>query len=191
MSGPFTFTDALIFAAEVHKGQKDKGGVDYIKHPLYLAHKIARKGGSNEAQMAAIMHDCVEDGKADHEEVYQLLSDQGCPESVIDALRLLTHVPSKEYIDRRAETFLSTGLANSEPDPKGYSRELAKEEEYLLYVAQASHNDIARMVKIEDLRHNSDIRRMKPSDMDGKSAKRIVKYSKALEILTGGKVGYV
>jgi len=31
----FTFTDALCIAAESHRGMTDKGGIDYVKHPLY------------------------------------------------------------------------------------------------------------------------------------------------------------
>jgi hypothetical protein len=192
MNGPFTFTDALIFAAEAHKGQKDRGGVEYIKHPLYVAHKVARKGGSNEAQMAAVMHDAIEDGSGgQYESSYRQLSRLGCPESVIDALSLLTHVTDEIFIAEKIEKLKLVLHPSDDNGDKDIWTPIAKEEEYLRYVAKLSHNDIARMVKIEDLRHNSDIRRIKPDEIDGKTAERVVKYGKALRMLNGGKFGYV
>ena len=188
----FTFTDALIFAARMHRGQKDRGGVDYIKHPLYLYHKIARRGGSNEAQMVAIMHDAIEDADYEKygspEKLYAELNEKGCPESVIEALKLLTHIPNKVSIEESLKRIMDNrGSQIQLPE----DIEAAKDEEYFSYVVKLSRNDMARMVKIEDLRHNGDIRRLKPNDINGKTASRIVKYGKALQLLTGGKFGYV
>jgi len=175
----FTFTDALVFAAEIHRGQKDKGGVDYIKHPLYLYHKIQRKGGSNEAQMAAILHDSIEDSEEDSEYLFEALEKSGCPESVLEALRLLTHIKDEYFIK---------SLEDEGVVPKNQIAEM----EYLNYIKSISKNDIARMVKIEDLRHNSDIRRLKPDQIGStKTVQRIMKYGKALQILNGGRFGYV
>ena len=59
----FIFANALIIIAERYSNEKDDAGVDIIKHPLHVYHKVKRKGGSNEAQITAILHDAVEDKK--------------------------------------------------------------------------------------------------------------------------------
>ena len=54
---------------------------------------------------------------------------------------------------------------------------------YLDYVAQIKLNELARRVKVADLRHNSDLSRIKnPSPKD---FARVEKYSAALKILEG------
>lgn len=58
------------------------------------------------------------------------------------------------------------------------------EEEYFDYVKRAGTNPISRAVKIADLTHNSDVRRLKnPTEKD---AKRLEKYAKAMLILQQG-----
>lgn len=53
---------------------------------------------------------------------------------------------------------------------------------YLEYVARLKSNELARAVKVADLRHNSDLSRIKnPSPKD---FARVEKYSAALKILT-------
>ena len=177
----FTFTDALIIAAEAHRGVKDDGGIDYIKHSLQIYHKIKRKGGSNEAQMTAILHDVLEDTNVTEQE----LIDKGVPESVIEALKLMKHVRDQKWVDERIEQYMELGVSS-----RSKANAKAKDEEYLNYIVRLSKNDIARMVKIEDLLHNGDLKRQ-PSTMDAEYlGSRLIKYGKALRILTGGKVGY-
>ena len=93
----FTYTDALIIAAEAHRGQKDGGGVDYIKHPLHIATKLKQRGFSNETQITGLLHDSIEDSDLTIEE----LREKGCPESVLDALVLLTHIRDQDFVDKR------------------------------------------------------------------------------------------
>ena len=178
----FTFTDALIIAAEAHRGTKDAGGVDYIKHPLYLAYKLKQKGFSNEIQMAALLHDVPEDTEVTLKD----LEDKGCPESVLEALALLTHVRDQEFVDTQKKYYIEQkGMSKREANAK------AKDDEYFKYVHKLSRNDIARAVKKEDLRHNGDIRRASDDVYENKYTwNRWAKYAKALKILTGGTVGY-
>ena len=56
-----------------------------------------------------------------------------------------------------------------------------KNEPYLDYIMKIKDNQLARKVKIADLKHNMDLTRIaNPSDKD---FKRVEKYKKALEIL--------
>lgn len=56
-----------------------------------------------------------------------------------------------------------------------------KNEPYLDYIMKIKNNQLARKVKIADLKHNMDLTRItNPSDKD---FKRVEKYKKALEIL--------
>lgn len=53
---------------------------------------------------------------------------------------------------------------------------------YLDYVAAIKHNSIATAVKLEDLKHNSDLSRL--DTVDKKALDRVLKYKKAIRILT-------
>ena len=52
---------------------------------------------------------------------------------------------------------------------------------YMEYVAKIRENDIARRVKLADLRHNSDITRL--DTVDRKSLDRVEKYAQAIRLL--------
>ena len=56
-----------------------------------------------------------------------------------------------------------------------------KDQEYFSYLKLIKDNSIAKKVKIEDLKHNSDLKRLRfvtQKDMD-----RVIKYKKALDYL--------
>ena len=52
---------------------------------------------------------------------------------------------------------------------------------YMEYVARIRENDIARRVKLADLRHNSDITRL--DSIDQKALDRVAKYAQAIRLL--------
>ena len=52
---------------------------------------------------------------------------------------------------------------------------------YLDYVARLGQNPIARIVKLADLRHNSDLTRL--DQVDERALTRVEKYQKAIELL--------
>ena len=54
---------------------------------------------------------------------------------------------------------------------------------YMDYVSAAAKNPVARAVKIADLKHNSDLTRMEPDEIDEWAMKRNEKYKKALALL--------
>lgn len=57
------YTDALILAARAHEGQLRKGtSIPYITHPVAVAGLVAHYGGDEDQQIAALLHDVLEDG---------------------------------------------------------------------------------------------------------------------------------
>ena len=57
-----------------------------------------------------------------------------------------------------------------------------KNDSYMDYVTRIKDNDIARTVKLADLRHNSDLTRM--DEIDQAALKRVEKYKAAMQLLT-------
>lgn len=79
----------ICFAA--HHGQTDKGGMPYALHPIHLAEQME----TEDEICAALLHDVVEDTPITFED----LRKEGVSETVLDALRLLTHDPQTPYMD--------------------------------------------------------------------------------------------
>ncbi len=124
---------------DAHKDDLDKGGYPYVFHPFYLAVQM----DDEDSVCTALLHDVIED----HGDKYSFdyLARVGFPESVIHALRLLTHAKGVPYMD--------------------YVRELAKD-------------PIARRVKLADLRHNTDTRRL-----NGERTGKYEQYLQAIRYL--------
>lgn len=59
---------------------------------------------------------------------------------------------------------------------------------YMEYVAKISENEIARTVKLADLRHNSDLTRL--DEIDDKARNRIEKYKAAIRLLSESKTSF-
>lgn len=91
-----TLERAIELAARAHAGQVDKGGQPYILHCL----RVMLQLDDNEARMAAVLHDIVEDTAV----TYADLVAEGFPEAVVEAVRVLTKQPGESRIDaaRRA-----------------------------------------------------------------------------------------
>jgi (p)ppGpp synthase/HD superfamily hydrolase len=82
---------ALQIAVEAHAGQKDKSGLPYAFHPI----RVMLRCKSDEAKIVALLHDVVEDTPV----TFDRLSAEGFSESVLSAVRLLTHDPAVSYED--------------------------------------------------------------------------------------------
>lgn len=133
---------AFETAQKVHAGQVDKGGVEYINHPLTVASNV---GDDISAIIVALLHDTVEDSAITFDELQEEIP---LTAEELDALRLLTHDDATPYLE---------------------------------YVAQIKTNALAATVKAADLRHNSDLSRIK--NPTAKDLERAAKYRYALEIL--------
>lgn len=84
---------ALHIATTAHQGQKDRDGEAYILHPL----TVGLMGRTDEERMAGFLHDVLEDSDITADQ----LLEQGIPDSVVNALQLLTHdhsIPYMQYV---------------------------------------------------------------------------------------------
>lgn len=82
---------ALKLCFEAHKDQKDKSGMPHVFHPFHLAEQME----TEDATVVALLHDVVEDTAYTLEDLAQT----GFGETVIQALTLLTHEASVDYMD--------------------------------------------------------------------------------------------
>ncbi len=81
---------ALALMCEKHKNQVDKAGMPYILHPFTVAMSMPDEITTT----IALLHDVVEDTDT----TFDSLSEQ-FPDTVIEALRLLTHDKDVSYED--------------------------------------------------------------------------------------------
>lgn len=81
---------AMKIAYEAHHGQVDKAGVPYIFHPIHLAEQM----DTEEECIVALLHDVVEDTNITFEQLEKEFSP-----TVIEALKLLTHDKSTDYME--------------------------------------------------------------------------------------------
>ena len=82
---------AMKLSFEAHKNKTDKGGVPYVYHPFHVAEQMT----TEETVITALLHDVVEDTNLTLDDIRA----QGFPESVIEALALLTHDDATPYLD--------------------------------------------------------------------------------------------
>ena len=82
---------AIKIATQCHKGQKDKGGVDYINHPL----KVSELCTHEISKCVAILHDVMEDGG----ETYDSLENKGVLHEIYSRVSTLTRSEDESYSD--------------------------------------------------------------------------------------------
>ena len=63
---------AVDYANQKHKLQKRKDGSPYIIHPLAVAQIVAEMGLDCDAILGALLHDCIEDTDASHEDIEKI-----------------------------------------------------------------------------------------------------------------------
>lgn len=82
-------TNAIILAAEMHKGQTDKGGNPYILHPL----RLMVKAQDERSRIVAVLHDIVEDTVVTLND----LRKRGFDEEVVSAVECVTRRDGETY----------------------------------------------------------------------------------------------
>ncbi len=61
--------EAVEYARLKHRDQKRKDGSPYIIHPLAVAEIVAEMGLDADAVLGALLHDCIEDTDASHDDI--------------------------------------------------------------------------------------------------------------------------
>lgn len=135
---------AADIACQLHKGQKDKAGVDYFTGHLSA---VAKMGNTWQEQVVGYLHDASEDTSNSVEEVLNLLDEklegplsEADREELATALRLLNHhlAPDRET-----------------------------------YIQRIKSNALATKVKLHDLTHNMDLSRIpNPTQKDCERVER-------------------
>ncbi len=85
------YDTALSYAAEMHSGQKRKGGEPYIVHPIAVAEMLLEKGYGIAYAVSALFHDLLEDTDADEKTIEEIGGKE-----VLTAVKLLTK--PKNYV---------------------------------------------------------------------------------------------
>ena len=81
-----------------HINQRRKDGSPYITHPLAVAQIVADMHLDSESIMAALLHDCIEDTDATHEEIAKLFSP-----AVAELVEGVTKLTRVQYISKEEE----------------------------------------------------------------------------------------
>lgn len=82
---------AIDIASSAHLGQTDRSGKPYILHPLRIMFNMT----SEDAKIAAVLHDVVEDT----DWTLDQLAEAGFSSTVVSTVDLLTHDDETEYFD--------------------------------------------------------------------------------------------
>ena len=82
---------AMQIAIKVHNGQVDKGGNDYINHPI----RVSENCSLDDDKIVALLHDTIEDGDITAE--YLIM--QGFPHDIVDAVLSVSRNKDEGYFD--------------------------------------------------------------------------------------------
>ena len=98
-----TLAKAIEIAKQAHADQVDKGGADYIGHPL----RVMAKGKTKDEMIVGVLHDVVEDT----DWTFEMLEAEGFSSEVIEALKCVTKLSEDEDYDSFIDRVLTNHLA--------------------------------------------------------------------------------
>jgi (p)ppGpp synthase/HD superfamily hydrolase len=84
-----TLEDAILLAAQAHRGQVEKAGQPIVLHALRVMFRME----SEHERMAAVLHDVIEDTPHTLDDLRAL----GYPDAVVTAVDCLTRRPGEPY----------------------------------------------------------------------------------------------
>ena len=103
---------AFDFAEQAHQGQKRKRGAPYIIHPLAVAQIIAEELHlDSESIIGALLHDCIEDTRATHEQIAKLFSPTVA--NLVEGVSKLTRIQYATKEDEQMENLRKMLIAMS------------------------------------------------------------------------------
>lgn len=85
--------DAYQLACRLHTSQVDKAGRPYIEHLTRVMLRVQAAGGDLNQQIAALLHDSIEDGKTSAEQLGRL----GVPSEAIELVMVLAKPKEQSY----------------------------------------------------------------------------------------------
>lgn len=91
--------DVYQLVCRLHTGQVDKAGRPYIEHLTRVMLRVQAAGGDLTQQIAALLHDAIEDGKVSAEQLLWL----GVPRDAIELVVKLTKRKGQSYEDYLAD----------------------------------------------------------------------------------------
>lgn len=100
-----TLARAIEIATEAHKGQVDKAGNEYIRHPL----RVMEMGKTEEEKIVGVLHDVVEDTDWS----FDMLEAEGFAPEIIAALKCVTKISENENYDSFIERVKKNPLATA------------------------------------------------------------------------------
>ena len=103
---------AVQVACEAHAGQKRYSGGDYVCHPLRVAAILVELGMDNEAVVAAILHDVVEDTPVELDDLKRDFGDSVA--LLVDGVTKITKMPFSTKEEQQAENVRKMLLAMSQ-----------------------------------------------------------------------------
>ena len=103
--------EAVQFAKEKHKDQKRRDGSPYIIHPLAVAEIVAEMGLDTDAVLGAVLHDCIEDTDASHDEIAKRFGPTVA--DLVEGVTKLTRVEYSTLEDEQMENLRKMFMAMS------------------------------------------------------------------------------
>lgn len=172
---------AILIASEGHMNVLDQGGNAYILHPIQVMYNLNTDDA--ELKQIAILHDVIEDctkyimkkhfmetltEESAHKHTDTIYSNSSVEKRIDISLEILKHWGFSDRVIKALK--LMTKLSSD----KG-------EEGYFNYIRRMFNNIDAIRVKMADIRHNSDLLRMKGTTK--KDLSRTSKYAVAFGLL--------
>ncbi len=102
---------AVALACEAHEGQMRYAGGDYVCHPLQVACILIELGMDNEAIVAAILHDVVEDTGVELDDIKRQFGENVA--LLVDGVTKITQMPFSTREEEQAENVRKMLMAMS------------------------------------------------------------------------------
>ncbi len=102
---------AVHYAEEKHQYQKRKDGSPYIIHPLAVAEEVVEMGLDLDAILGAILHDCIEDTDASHDEIAKMFGETVA--SLVEGVTKLTRADFTSSEQQQMENLRKMFMAMS------------------------------------------------------------------------------
>ncbi len=102
---------AVEYAREKHKEQKRKDGSPYIIHPLAVAEIVAEMGLDMDAVLGALLHDCIEDTDASHDEIAKIFGNTAA--ELVEGVTKLTRANFSSSEEQQMENLRKMFMAMS------------------------------------------------------------------------------